>query len=78
MHITTLELSSKIKEKYAQFYLTSNEYDNKEILHKIEEYKRKNYNVAVFISGNQNYSDILEKIILKEVEKGWMRRECIV
>jgi predicted Rossmann fold nucleotide-binding protein DprA/Smf involved in DNA uptake len=54
--------------KYMQIYLTEEEFKNKETKEVIEKYKKEKYNVAIFITGKENYPEILKKIIVKQVE----------
>ena len=62
--------STKHKEKiFFQIYLTEEELKNDDIQKKITEIKGRNTKIAFFVSGNNNYLKILEKIILSEVEK---------
>ena len=39
--------------------------ENKEI---IEKYRKDKYRIAIFITGKENYPEILKKIIAKQVE----------
>lgn len=62
--------STKHKEKFFfQIYLTEEELKNDDIQKQITEIKGRNTKIAFFVSGNNNYLKILEKIILSEVEK---------
>ena len=54
------------KTKYVQIYLTEKELNNQETKDIIEKYKQKKYRVATFITGKENYSEILKKIIEKQ------------
>lgn len=54
--------------KYVQIYLTKEENEDTSVKAIIEEYRDKGYKVGLFISGAENYSDILKKIIKKQVE----------
>lgn len=53
---------------YAEFYLSLEEFEKKETKEKIKKYKINKYNVAIFITGKENYPEILKKIIYKQVE----------
>ena len=65
MQITSNEISNA---KYIQIYLTKDELEKQETKEVIEKYKKEKYNVAIFITGKENYPEILEKIIVKQVE----------
>ena len=65
MQITSCKITNT---KYVQIYLTEAEFDRKETRDIIEEYKQKKYNVAIFITGKENYPEILKKIVVKQVE----------
>jgi hypothetical protein len=65
MQITSNEISNI---KYAQIYLTNEELEKQETKEVIEKYKKDKYSVAIFITGKENYPEILEKIITKQVE----------
>lgn len=61
--------SNKILNKnYLQIYLTKEELEKEETKEFIKEYKEKKYNIAIFLSGKENYSKALKEIITKEVE----------
>lgn len=65
MQITSNEISNT---KYMQIYLTEEELKKQETKAKIEKYKKEKYYIAIFISGKENYPEILERIIVKQVE----------
>lgn len=65
MQITSNEISNA---KYMQIYLTKDELEKQETKEVIEKYKKEKCNVAIFITGKENYPEILEKIIVKQVE----------
>ena len=65
MQITSNEIANN---KYMQIYLTKDELEKQETKEVIEKYKKEKYNVAIFITGKENYPEILEKIIVKQVE----------
>lgn len=71
MQITNTEIQGT---KYVQIYLTEEEFQKKEIKDLIKKYKQDKYSVAIFVSGKENYPEILEKIITKQVELN--RNEC--
>lgn len=65
MQITSNEISNT---KYMQIYLTEEELKKQETKEIIEKYKKEKYHIAIFISGKENYPEILERIIVKQVE----------
>ena len=65
MKFTVSEMQSK---KYVQIYLTEEELQKKETKDLVKKYKQEKYSVATFVSGKENYPEILEKIITKQVE----------
>ncbi len=65
MQITSNEISNT---KYVQIYLTEDELKKQETKEVIEKYKQEKYSVAIFITGKENYPEILKKIITKQVE----------
>ena len=65
MKFTVSEMQSK---KYVQIYLTEEELQKKETKDLAQKYKQEKYSVAIFVSGKENYPEILEKIITKQVE----------
>ena len=65
MKLTIAEIQGM---KYVQIYLTEDELQKKEIKDLVKKYKKEKYIVAIFVSGKENYPEILEKIITKQVE----------
>ena len=65
MQVTSCKIANK---KYMQIYLTEEEYREKQTKEVIEKYKKEKYRVAIFITGKENYPEILERIIMKQVE----------
>ena len=65
MQITNTEIQGT---KYVQIYLTEDELQKKEIKDLVKKYKKEKYSVAIFVTGKENYPEILEKIITKQVE----------
>lgn len=65
-----ITFNEKDNIKYMQIYLTREELKQKETQDKIEEYKKQKYKTAIFITGKENYPEILKKIIKKQVEIG--------
>ena len=71
MQITSNEI---FNIKYVQIYLTEEELKRKSTKEVIENYKKQKYKIGVFITGKENYPEILEKIITKQV--GLNRNVC--
>ena len=71
MQITNTEIQGT---KYVQIYLTEDELQKKETKDLAQKYKQEKYSVAIFVTGKENYPEILEKIITKQVELN--RNEC--
>ena len=65
MQITNTEIQGT---KYVQIYLTEDEFHKKETKDLIKKYKQEKYSVAIFVTGKENYPEILEKIITKQGE----------
>lgn len=65
MQITSNEISNT---KYVQFYLTQEEFETPETKEIIKQYKEEKHNVAVFVTGKENYPETLQKIIAKQVK----------
>lgn len=71
MQITSCEIANS---KYIQIYLTEEELEKQETKELIKRYKQEKYSVAIFVSGKENYPEILEKIITKQ--EGLNRNVC--
>lgn len=65
MQITSNEISNA---KYMQIYLTKEELKIQEIQDKIKEYKKQKYKIGIFVTGKENYPEVLKKIVTKQVE----------
>ncbi len=65
MQITSNEISNT---KHVQIYLTNEELEKQETKEVIEKYKQEKYSVAIFVTGKENYPEILKKIVMKQVE----------
>ena len=65
MKLTIAEIQGT---KYVKIYLTEEELQKKETNDLIKKYKQEKYSVAIFVTGKENYPEILEKIITKQVE----------
>ena len=56
------------RKKYIKIYMKEEELKKKETKDLIKKYKQEKYSVAIFVTGKENYPEILEKIITKQVE----------
>ena len=65
MQITSCEITNT---KYIQIYLTKEELEKQETKELINKYKNDKYSVAIFVTGKENYPEILKKIVTKQVE----------
>ena len=65
MRITNTEIQGT---KYVQIYLTEEELQKEETKDLIKKYKQEKHSVAIFVTGKENYPEILERIITKQVE----------
>ena len=65
MQITSCEITNT---KYIQIYLTEEELEKQETKELIKKNKKEKYSVAIFVTGKENYPEILEKIVTKQVE----------
>ena len=64
MKLTIAEIQGT---KYVQIYLTEDELQKNETKDLAQKYKQEKYSVAIFVTGKENYPEILEKIITKQV-----------
>ncbi len=65
MQITNTEIQGT---KYVQIYLTEEELQKKETKDLVQKYKKEKHSVAIFVTGKENYPEILKKIVTKQVE----------
>ena len=65
MQITSCEIANNM---YIQIYLTEEELEKQETKELVDKYKQEKCRLAIFITGKENYPEILEKIITKQVE----------
>ena len=65
-------MQSKVSEvqryNYVQIYLTEEELEKQETKELIEKYKKQKYKVGIFVTGKENYPEVLNKIVTKQVE----------
>jgi len=65
MKLTIAEIQGT---KYVQIYLTEDELQKKETKDLVQKYKKEKHSVAIFVTGKENYPEILKKIVTKQVE----------
>ena len=65
MQITSNEISNT---KYMQIYLTKEKLKIQEIQDKIKEYEKQKYKIGIFVTGKEDYPEVLQKIVTKQVE----------
>ena len=65
MKLTITEIQGT---KYVQIYLTEEELQKEDTKDLIKKYKQEKYSMAIFVTGKENYPEILGKIITKQVE----------
>ena len=60
-------MQSKISEvlsyNYVQIYLAEDELEKQETKELIEKYKRQKYKVGIFVTGKENYPEVLKKYL---------------
>mgnify|MGYP005782812167 FL=1 len=65
-------MQSKVSEvqryNYIQIYLTEEELEKQETKELIEKYKKQKHKVGIFVTGKENYPEVLNKIVTKQVE----------
>ena len=65
-------MQSKISEvltyNYVQIYLSEEELEKRETKELIKKYKEQKYKVGMFVTGKENYPEVLNKIVTKQVE----------
>ena len=65
-------MQSKVSEvqryNYIQIYLTEEELEKRETKELIDKYKKQKYKIGIFVTGEENYPEVLNKIVTKQVE----------
>lgn len=62
------KISEVLSYNYVQIYLTEEELEKRETKELIEKYKKQKYKVGIFVTGKENYPEVLNKIVTKQVE----------
>ena len=62
------KISEMLNYNYIQIYLTEEELEKQETKELIEKYKKQKYKVGIFVTGKENYPEVLNKIVAKQVE----------
>lgn len=65
MQITSCEIANNM---YIQIYLTEEELEKQETKELVDKYKQEKCRLAIFITGKENYPEVLKKIVTKQVE----------
>ena len=65
MQITSCEIANNM---YIQIYLTEEELEKQETKELVDKYKQKKCRLAIFVTGKENYPEVLKKIVMKQVE----------
>ena len=62
------KVSEVQRYNYIQIYLTEEELEKQETKELIDKYKEQKYKVGIFVTGKENYPEILKKIVTKQVD----------
>ena len=62
------KISEVLNYNYIQIYLAEEELEKQETKKLIEKYKKQKYKVGIFVTGKENYPEVLNKIVTKQVE----------
>ncbi len=62
------KISEVQRYNYVQIYLTEEELEKQEVKELIEKYKKQKYKVGIFVTGKENYPEVLNKIVTKQME----------
>ncbi len=62
------KISEVLNYNYVQIYLAEDELEKQETKELIEKYKEQKYKVGIFVTGKENYPEVLNKIVTKQVE----------
>ena len=62
------KISEVLNYNYVQIYLTEHELKKQETKELIEKYKEQKYKVGIFVAGEENYPEVLNKIVTRQVE----------
>lgn len=62
------KISEVLSYNYVQIYLAEDEIEKQETKELIEKYKKQKYKVGIFVTGKENYPEVLKKIVTKQVE----------
>ena len=62
------KISEVLSYNYVQIYLSKEELEKQETKELIEKYKKQKYKVGIFVTGKENYPEVLNKIVTKQVE----------
>ena len=65
MQITSCKINNT---QYIQIYLTEEELKKQETKALVDKYKKEKCRLAIFVTGKENYPEVLKKIVTKQVE----------
>ena len=65
MQITSCKIANNM---YIQIYLTEEELKKQETKELVDKYKKEKCRLAIFVTGKENYPEVLKKIVMKQVE----------
>ena len=65
MQITSCEIANNM---YIQIYLTEEELEKQETKELVDKYKKEKWRLAILVTGKENYTEVLKKIVTKQVE----------
>ena len=62
------KISEVLSYNYVQIYLSNEELEKQETKELIEKYKKQKYKVGIFVTGKENYPEVLNKIVTKQMQ----------
>ena len=68
LRVMQCKISEVQRYNYIQIYLAEEELEKQGTKELIEKYKEQKYKVGIFVTGNENYPEVLNKIVTKQVE----------
>lgn len=62
------KISKVLSYNYVQIYMSKEELEKQETKELIEKYKEQKYKVGIFVTGKENYPEVLNRIVTEQVE----------
>ena len=62
------KISEVLSYNFVQIYLSEEELEKRETKELIKKYKEQKYKVGIFVTGKENYPEVLNKTVAKQVE----------